>query len=117
VKKNKLVAWFGWEIVGFAPLNISAEVFEDRKRRKKMDRDVQVAEILLRPYTWAFTLEKDRRFSARILEFPGCFAEGKSLVDAYMYLHIAAEAWVLSTLESGMIVPVPYRDRSGGTII
>jgi len=82
-----------------------------------MNRDEQISEILLRPYTWAFTPEEDKRFSARILEFPGCFAEGKSLVDAYMHLHIAAEVWVLSTLESGMIVPVPYRDRSGGTII
>ena len=58
------------------------------------------------PYTWQFVKE-ETGFSARIVEFPGCFAEGDTLTEAAQNLERAADAWILATREDGQTVSEP----------
>jgi len=74
-----------------------------------------VGAILSRPYSRILIPQEDGRFSAEILEFPGCFSEGDSPQAAYSHLEDAAEAWVASCLSAGTPVPEPLTsyDASG----
>ncbi|KKK46677.1 hypothetical protein LCGC14_3162840, partial [marine sediment metagenome] len=45
--------------------------------------DTQAEQILKRPYTRILVPEEDGSFSAEILEFPGCYADGETATDAY----------------------------------
>ena len=45
--------------------------------------------------------------AARVLELPGCFAEGNDLAEALANLEDALEAWLASALELGNEVPRP----------
>jgi len=47
------------------------------------------------------------RYSAQILEFPGCFSEGKSPQQAYKNLEQAAHNWLESAIKQGMEIPEP----------
>lgn len=76
----------------------------------------RAAEILRRPYSLTFKQDRENgRYSAEILEFPGCFADGATLPLAQGHLMIAAEAWVLSMLDRGKPVPEPF--ESVGRIV
>lgn len=46
-------------------------------------------------------------FHAEILEFPGCFAQGETVEEAYANLEKAAESWIETCLEQGQTVPEP----------
>jgi predicted RNase H-like HicB family nuclease len=46
-------------------------------------------------------------FHAEILEFPGCYAQGDTLEQAYKNLADAAEAWIQSTLDQKHEIPEP----------
>jgi predicted RNase H-like HicB family nuclease len=59
-----------------------------------------------KPYSRVF-VPCDGGYSARILEFPGCFAEGETLDEAAQNLDKAAEAWVAAALEQGQDIPGP----------
>jgi antitoxin HicB len=47
------------------------------------------------------------QFHAEVLEFPGCFAQGKTVSEAYANLEKAARAWIEACLEGGQSVPEP----------
>ena len=46
-------------------------------------------------------------FHAEILEFPGCYAQGENLDDAYNNLEKTAESWIETCLEKGQEIPEP----------
>lgn len=46
-------------------------------------------------------------YAAKIPEFPGCFAEGKTPGEAYENLEKAAESWIEAALEMGQEIPLP----------
>jgi predicted RNase H-like HicB family nuclease len=46
-----------------------------------------------------------------IAEFPGCIAQGDDPSEAYANLEDAAEAWLESAIENGLLVPDPEVDR------
>ena len=50
-------------------------------------------------------------FSARMLEFPGCFAVGETATEAYDNLEAAAASWIESCLERNIPVPEPLASR------
>ncbi|HLA77797.1 MAG TPA: toxin-antitoxin system HicB family antitoxin [Vicinamibacteria bacterium] len=66
-----------------------------------------VAEHLARPYSRILIPQEDGRFSAEVLEFPGCFAEGADSKAAYANLEAAAESWLLACLANGTPIPPP----------
>lgn len=67
----------------------------------------KVKEILGKPYKRVITPEEDGGFSAQIVEFSGCFAEGETADEAAANLERAAEAWVEGALEDGFVIPEP----------
>lgn len=46
-------------------------------------------------------------FHAQILEFPGCYAQGDTLEEAYSNLGKAAESWIDTSLAQGHEIPEP----------
>ena len=69
-------------------------------------------EILRAPYSRVLIPEADGTFSAEILEFPGCFAQGKSPNEAFNNLEKAAKVWIEATLAQGLNIPSPALNQS-----
>jgi predicted RNase H-like HicB family nuclease len=46
-------------------------------------------------------------FSAELLEFPGCFAEGETANEAYANLEKSASSWIEVALSQGQDIPRP----------
>jgi predicted RNase H-like HicB family nuclease len=46
-------------------------------------------------------------FTAEVLEFPGCIAQGDTAQEAYEQLEEAAKAWIEAALELGQEIPPP----------
>lgn len=68
-------------------------------------------EILRLPYSRVLTPEKDGGFSASVLEFPGCFAQGDSVAEAYANLEGAAESWLEAAFEQQIEIPQPVASQ------
>jgi len=64
-------------------------------------------EILRAPYSRVLIPEEDGTFSAEILEFPGCFAQGETADEAYKNLEEAAKVWIEASLSQGLNIPSP----------
>lgn len=65
-------------------------------------------EILRRPYRRLFVADEEQGgFSAQIVEFSGCFAEGDTMHEAADNLERVAEAWLTIVMEQGQTIPEP----------
>ncbi len=64
-------------------------------------------DYLKEPYSRVLVPESDGTYSADILEFPGCFADGKTPNEAYANLERIAESWIEAALEQGQEIPAP----------
>jgi predicted RNase H-like HicB family nuclease len=62
---------------------------------------------LQQPYARIVIPVENSGFHAEILEFPGCFAQGETLEEAYSNLEKAAESWIEVCLSQGHKVPEP----------
>lgn len=67
----------------------------------------RVEEILAKPYSRVLVPEENGGYSARMLEFKGCFAEGDTSEEALRNLESAAESWLLACLDLGQPIPEP----------
>jgi predicted RNase H-like HicB family nuclease len=66
---------------------------------------------LKKPYTRVLIPDEESgTFTAQILEFPGCIAEGASPAEAYERLEAAAESWIEGALELQQEIPPPSAD-------
>jgi antitoxin HicB len=72
-------------------------------------------EYLKEPYTRVLVPDETGGYNAEVLEFPGCFAEGDTIDEAYRELEDAAESWIEVRLDRGQEVPPPFStlDYSG----
>lgn len=66
--------------------------------------------ILKQPYSWVLIPQEGGGYTAKILEFPGCIAEGESAEDAIAQLKSAAESWIAECKSSGCTIPPPATD-------
>ena len=67
-----------------------------------------VETIMARPYGRVLIPDSESGgFTARILEFPGCIAEGDSTEEALQNLEKAASGWIEAALDLGQEIPVP----------
>lgn len=64
-------------------------------------------EYLKEPYTRLIIPDEESGFTATILEFPGCVAEGETLDEAYASLERAAASWIEAALYLGQDIPAP----------
>ncbi len=58
--------------------------------------------------------EESSTFTAEILEFPGCIAQGNTPQEAYERLEETAKAWIEAALELGQEVPPPSVEHGYG---
>ena len=72
-------------------------------------------DILKKPYARILIPEEDGGYSAEMLEFPGCYAEGETAAETIADLEKAAESWVDVMLEHNRDIPEPLAnyDYSG----
>jgi len=69
-------------------------------------------EILRAPYSRVVIPDQETgTFTARILEFPGCVAQGDSVEEAYEKLQGAAESWLEAALDLGQKIPDPLEEH------
>jgi predicted RNase H-like HicB family nuclease len=70
--------------------------------------DVEIDDILTRPYSYVFTPDETvGGFAASILEFTGCFAQGRTVEAAFENVRSAARVWLRIVLQQGQSVPPP----------
>ena len=60
-----------------------------------------------KPYGRLLVPESDGGYSAEIVEFPGCIAEGDTAEEAVANVESTATAWIESELEQGHKIPAP----------
>lgn len=71
----------------------------------------ETRELLKKPYTRILIPDEETgTFTARIAEFPGCFAQGNTPAEAYELLEAAAESWIEAALEMRQAIPPPALD-------
>jgi|SRR5947208_353505 len=73
-----------------------------------------IQEYLKEPYARILIPDEEGGFSAEILEFPGCFAEGDTADEAMQALDRAADAWIQAALDQGQAIPPPFRNQGYG---
>jgi predicted RNase H-like HicB family nuclease len=64
-------------------------------------------EILKQPYARVLIPNENDVFSAEILEFPGCFAQGDTPNEAIDNLENAAVSWIVAAQEHEQDIPAP----------
>ena len=67
----------------------------------------QPERYLCRPYARILVPDPKGGFSAELLEFPGCFAEGETANEAYANLEKSASSWIEVALSQGQDIPRP----------
>src|SRR3989454_5579825 len=73
-----------------------------------------IQEYLKEPYARILIPDEEGGFSAEILEFPGCFAEGDTADEAMQALDRAADAWIQAALNQGQAIPEPFANQGYG---
>jgi predicted RNase H-like HicB family nuclease len=66
-----------------------------------------IREILDMPYARILIRNKDGSFTAQILEFPGCVAEGATPDEAIDDLDKSASSWIEGAIEQNEEIPEP----------
>lgn len=70
----------------------------------------RVEDYLREPYSRIVIPDPSGGFTAQILEFPGCFAEGETLEEAYKNLEDAARSWLEAAIDSQQTIPEPQQN-------
>lgn len=74
-------------------------------------KNAPACDYLKKPYTRVLIPDEESgTFTARILEFTGCIAQGDNPAEAYERLEVAAESWIEAALEMGQEIPEPASD-------
>ena len=80
-----------------------------------MANTMTAIDILRKPYARVLIPESDGRYTAEIMEFPGCVTYGDSAAEALNRLEAVASDWIGAAIEQGQDVPEPMAsvDYSG----
>jgi predicted RNase H-like HicB family nuclease len=70
-------------------------------------------EYLREPYT-RILVRTDEGYSAEILEFPGCFAQGHTADEAMTNLEGSTIAWITACQKQGIDIPEPFMNQGFG---
>lgn len=85
----------------------------------EMERKMDPAELLKKPYARVVVPETDGSFTGEILEFPGCVASGDTAAGALANVEDVALDWIAATLEQGQDIPEPldHANYSGKLVV
>lgn len=78
-----------------------------------INRDLEIQLILARPYVRRLLPDEEGGYTACIMEFPGCVAEGESAEEAFRNLDRAAASWLDASLELGYVIAEPQQADGG----
>lgn len=80
---------------------------------------MEALEILKKPYARLVTPDSDGSFFAEIVEFPGCFASGKTASEALENVQSVAVDWINAAITQGQNIPEPMEesDYSGKLVL
>lgn len=73
--------------------------------------DARIESYLKAPYARILMPESGRGFTAEILEFPGCVAQGSTSSEALANLEDAARGWIEAGLDQGQEIPPPTTNQ------
>lgn len=76
-----------------------------KKRTTQLEKEAQ--KYLSKPYSRILVPQDAGGFSAEVLEFPGCFAEGETADETYANLEACASDWLVAMIEKGEHIPSP----------
>jgi predicted RNase H-like HicB family nuclease len=68
---------------------------------------MNASEILKKPYARLVQPDGEGAFTAEIVEFPGCVADGKTAAEALANVEELAVDWIDAVLEQGQDIPEP----------
>lgn len=71
-------------------------------------------DYLKEPYTRILIPDENDTYSAEILEFPGCFAQGDTPDEAIQNLNEVAKSWIEASIEQGQEIPEPFMNQGYG---
>ena len=74
-----------------------------------MSKSIQ--EYRREPYARILIPDELGGYSAEILEFPGCFAQGETADETMQALDRAAESWIKAALDQGQEIPAPFTNQ------
>lgn len=74
------------------------------------ERANKAAEYLKAPYARILIPNEEGGFTAEVLEFPGCIAEGETADEAIRNLERVAKTWIETSLNQGKEIPLPCSD-------
>jgi len=83
-----------------------------KKNTSRSRVPAHVKKLLAQTYARILTPEGEEHYSAEILEFPGCSAQGSSPAEAYANLERAAEIWLVDWLAQGKEAPRPFMNTA-----
>lgn len=69
--------------------------------------ETRVAEYMAKPFARLTMRDPEGTYSARVIEFPGCFGGGDTAEEAARSLTESMEVWIESELEEGRDIPEP----------
>jgi predicted RNase H-like HicB family nuclease len=75
---------------------------------------INIDNILKKPYTKILIANEDQSYSAEILEFPGCYAQGETANEAIENLENSAKSWIEACLEMKQDIPEPFMNQGFG---
>jgi predicted RNase H-like HicB family nuclease len=82
----------------------------ERKAEVRLERRTK-HELLNRPYSRILIPEEDGTYTADMLEFSGCHAEGDTAAEAIKNLEEAAAEWIDAAIDQGQEIPPPMASR------
>lgn len=82
-----------------------------RKIGGRARASTRVKKLLEQSYSRVVVPEGGGRYTAEVLEFPGCASTGASPAEAYKNLERAAELWLVRWLGEGREAPRPFTSR------
>jgi len=78
---------------------------------RTVSRNPDAKAYLRLPYARVLTPEESGGYSAEMLEFPGCFAEGETADEAVHNLEEVAESWIEAAQDQGIDIPEPTANQ------
>lgn len=80
-----------------------------------MKQRYSAGSLLKQPYLRIVTPDAESgTYTAEILEFPGCVAEGNTPEEAYQRLEKSAESWIEAAVDVGQDIPQPLSAKGFG---
>ncbi len=71
----------------------------------------EIEQIMSRPYARTLTPAEEGGYTASVLEFEGCFAEGDTADEAIGELEGAMRDWLAAAIRQGQPIPSPFATR------